>query len=379
MKKKILALLLASTMVFSLAACGDESASTTQGSESTSTSASDGGDTSSSASGSKGELNLLAWSGFDDEAIKKLEEMTGYTINYTQFSSLEEMETKVMSNSTQYDVAMCSDYVIEALVAQDELEEIDTSKLSNYQYLGEQYLSPSYDPDNKWSVPYSGGGIGILINRDAVDTEITSYADLWKPELEGQIAFTDDERMALCITNLVNGNDFNATDEAAIRAVGEKLTELLPNVHAFTYNDYKMLLNGEANILVIATGSEYKAAKEMDNWEFVIPSEGMHMFIDSYVVPKGANMDAAYAFIDAIISEEYLTRKGEDTNWGYGYCNTQVEQDAIDAGISEDLMQVAYPDVDPATTHYMANIGEASLIYDEVWTELKLAASSKMD
>ena len=61
MKKKILALLLASTMVFSLAACGDESASTTQGSESTPTSASDGGDTSSSASGSKGELNLLAW------------------------------------------------------------------------------------------------------------------------------------------------------------------------------------------------------------------------------------------------------------------------------------------------------------------------------
>ena len=42
-------------------------------------------------------------------------------------------------------------------------------------------------------------------------------------------------------------------------------------------------------------------------------------------------------------------------------------------------MQVAYPDVDSATTHYMANIGEASLIYDEVWTELKLAASSKMD
>ena len=185
--------------------------------------------------------------------------------------------------------------------------------------------------------------------------------------------------MALCIANLVNGNDFNATDEASIRAAGEKLTELLPNVHAFTYNDYKMMLNGEANVLVIATGSEYKAAKEMDNWEFVIPSEGMHMFIDSYVVPKGANMDAAYAFIDAIISEEYLTRKGEDTNWGYGYCNTQVEQDAIDAGISEDLMQVAYPDVDSATTHYMANIGEASLIYDEVWTELKLAASSKMD
>ncbi|MBO5281647.1 MAG: spermidine/putrescine ABC transporter substrate-binding protein [Lachnospiraceae bacterium] len=367
MKKRILALVMVAAMAAGLAGCGESPSPDASGAAE------------SSSSGEKGELNLLAWSGIDDEAIQKLEEMTGYTINYTQFSSLEEMETKVMSNSTQYDVAMCSDYVIEALVAQEQLEEIDTSRLSNYEYLGTQYLSPSYDPENKWSVPYSGGGIGILINRDAVDTEITSYADLWNPELQGQIAFTDDERMALCITNLVNGNDFNASDEEAIRAAGAKLEELLPNIHAFTYSDYKMILNGEANILVIATGSEYKAAKEMDNWEFVIPAEGMHMFIDSYVIPKGADMDAAYAFIDAIISEEYLTRKGEDTNWGYGYCNTKVEEAAIAAGISEELMQIAYPEVDSSTTHYMANIGEASLIYDEVWTELKLSAGSKME
>ncbi len=360
---KLTAIGLTASMVFAMTGCGSSSASDTE---------------KAAASSSGKEINLLAWSGIDDEAIQKLEDMTGYTINYTQFSSLEEMETKVMSNSTQYDVAMCSDYVIEALDQQGMLEKLDTSKIENYKYLGEQYLSPSYDPDNTLSVPYSGGGIGILVNRDKVSTDIKSYADLWNPELKGQIAFTDDERMALCITNLVNGNDFNATDEEQIRAAGEKLTELLPNIAAFTYNDYKMMLNGEANVLVIATGSEYKAAKEMDNWEFIIPEEGMHMFIDSYVVPKGANMDAAYAFVNAIISEDYLTRKGDETNWGYGYCNTQVEKDAIDAGVPEELMTIAYPDVDNSTTHYMENIGEASLTYDEVWTELKLSAGDKM-
>lgn len=367
MKKKFISKImvtgLVTSMVIAMSACGSKNADSQ----------------SASQTSDDGEINLLAWSGIDDEAIQKLEAMTGYNINYTQFSSLEEMETKVMSNSTQYDVAMCSDYIIEALNQQGMLEKIDTSKIENYQYLGEQYLSPSYDPDNTLSVPYSGGGIGILINRDAVSTEIKGYADLWSPELAGQIAFVDDERMALCITNLVNGNDFNTCDEAEIRAAGEKLTELLPNIAAFTYNDYKMMLNGEANVLVFATGSEYKAAREMSNWEFVIPEEGMHMFIDSYVVPKGADMDAAYVFLNAIISEEYLTRKGEDTNWGYGYCNTQVEQDAVNAGISEELMTIAYPDTDPSKTHYMANIGEASLIYDEVWTELKLSAGDKMN
>lgn len=361
--KKIFAFGLAFTMVMPMAACGSNTDSTS----------SDEADNKS-----KKEINLLAWSGIPDEGIQKLEEMTGYSINYTEFSSLEEMETKIMSNSVQYDVAMCSDYIITALADQGKLEEIDPSKLKNYEHIGESYLSPSFDPDNKWSVPYSWGGIGILVNRDAVDTPIESYADLWDSSLEDQIAFTDDERMALCITNLVNGNDFNTTDENEIRQAGEKLTELLPNIHAFTYNDYKLMLNGEANVLVFATGSEYKAAKEMGNWEFVIPKEGMHAFIDSYVIPKGANEDAAYAYIDAIISEEYLTRNGEETNWGYGYCNTLVKDDALKAGISSDLMDIAYPDVDSSSLHYMENIGDASLIYDEVWTEMKLSAGNKM-
>lgn len=357
MKKKVLSLVIVLGLaVSSLAGCGSKE----------------------TASDSK-EINMLAWSGIDDSAIEKLEELTGYTINYTSFSSLEEMQTKVMSKSAQYDVAMCSDYVIEALVAQDGLEEIDTSKISNYSKLGTGYLSPSYDPDNKWSVPYSGGGIGILVNRDNVTTEIKSYADLWNSELADQIVFTDDERMALCITNLVNGNDFNTQDESQIKAAGTKLEELMPNIHAFSYSGYKLMLNGEANVLVTASGDAYKAAKEMSNWEYINPSEGEHMFMDSYVIPKGANLDGAYAFINAIISTEYLTRKGEDTNWGYGYTNLEVEDAAKETGISEQLLKIAYPeDAVYSTAHYMESIGEASLIYDEVWTEVKLKAGTKI-
>lgn len=358
MRKKVIGFMLIAAMVCGLTACGGSS---------------------EEKSGSK-ELNLLAWSGIDDNAIEKLEELTGYSINYTSFSSLEEMETKVLSNSVQYDVAMCSDYIIEALVDQDELEEIDTSKIDNYSKLGEGYLSPSYDPDDKWSVPYSGGGIGILVNRDVITTEITSYADLWNSELEDQIVFIDDERMALCICNLVNGNDFNTTDEDEITAAGETLKDLLPNIHAFAYSGYKLMLNGEANILVTSSGDAYKAAKEMDNWEYINPSEGEHMYMDSYVIPKGADMDAAYAFINAVISEEYLTRNGDDTNWGLGYTNMDVEADALDAGISEELLSIAYPDTSVYdTAHYMENIGDASLTYDEVWAEVKLEAGSKIE
>jgi spermidine/putrescine-binding protein len=117
----------------------------------------------------------------------------------------------------------------------------------------------------------------------------------------------------------------------------------------------------------------------MKNWEYINPSEGEHMYMDSFVIPKGANMDAAYAFINTIISKEYLTRNGKDTNWGLGYTNLDVKADAKTSGISDNLLKIAYPDdAVYKTAHYMSNIGDASLTYDEVWSDVKLKASSKL-
>lgn len=322
-------------------------------------------------------MNLLAWEGIESDAIEELENLTGYKINYTPFMTLEEMMTKSTSNSVQYDAAMCSDYIIEALLAQNELEEIDTSKISNYEKIGAEFLSPSYDPDDKWSVPYSGGQIGIMINRDKVTTDIHSYADLWKPELAGQIAFTSDMRMAMSIANLVNGNDFNAADEAQILAAKNKLTELLPNVVSFEYMGTKPMLSGDVNILVTSSSAAYKVAKEPGNWEYVYPEEGMHRYMDSYVIPKGANMDAAYAFINAVISKEYLVRKGADTNFGNQYTNKEVLEEA---DLTEFEMSICYPPEEQyEKAHYMENIGDAALIYDECWTGLKLEAAGKLE
>jgi spermidine/putrescine transport system substrate-binding protein len=323
------------------------------------------------------ELNLLAWEGIESEQIETLERLTGYTINYTPFMTLEEMMTKCTSNSVRYDAAMCSDYIIEALLAQGGLEEIDTTRLSNYGKIGKEFLAPSYDPEDKWSVPYSGGQIGIMINRDKVTAPIASYADLWNPELKGQIAYTSDMRMAMCIANLVNGNDFNATDEAQIMAAKDKLAELLPNVVSFEYMGTNAMLGGDVNILVTSSSAAYKVSKEPGNWEYVYPSEGMHRYMDSYVIPKGANLDAAYAFIDAVISTEHLLRNGADTNFGNQYTNKDVLKDA---DLTDLQMSICYPPQEQYDkAHYMSNIGDAALIYDEAWTELKLESSGKLE
>lgn len=374
-RKPIHAFLVTAILASVLGGCGSSSTANTTEADSASGDTAAVSDTASKDSDKT--INLLAWEGIESDSIQQLEKLTGYKINYTPFMSLEEMMTKCTSNSVQYDVAMSSDYIIEALLAQDGLEEMDTSKITNYEKIGKEFLNPVYDPDNKWSVPYSGGQIGILINRDKVTAGIHSYADLWNPELKGQIGFTSDMRMAMCITNLVNGNDFNTTDEVQIRAAKDKLSELLPNIVSFEYMGTKAMLGGDVNILVTSSSAAYKVTKEPGNWEYIYPEEGMHRYMDSYVVPKGANMDAAYAFINAVISKEYLLRKGEDTNFGNQYTNKEVLKDA---NLTDLQMAICYPPEEQYTkAHYMENIGDAALIYDESWTELKLEAAGKLE
>jgi len=99
--------------------------------------------------------------------------------------------------------------------------------------------------------------------------------------------------------------------------------------------------------------------------------------MDSYVIPKGANMDAAYAFINAVISKEYLLRKGADTNFGNQYTNKEVLKDA---NLTDLQMSICYPPKEQyEKSHYMENIGDAAITYDESWTELKLEAAGKLE
>ena len=91
------------------------------------------------------------------------------------FDSNETMYTKLKTGGSTYDVIIPSDYMIARLIAEDMLEELDYSNIPNYALVDEAYKNTSYDPENKYSVPYTWGTVGVIYNKKSFPRAISAH------------------------------------------------------------------------------------------------------------------------------------------------------------------------------------------------------------
>ena len=164
-----------------------------------------GGSGTSGGASDAGSLNIFVWTEYVSEsAIKAFEEESGVKVNVSTYSSNEDLLAKLKSESEgTYDVILPSDYAVEYLIEQGELEELDKVKLPNLSNIDPAFLDEAYDPGNKYSVPYEGGVACIAVNTAMVDKDITSYDDLFDPSLAGQLVVLDDYRAVIGMTERI--------------------------------------------------------------------------------------------------------------------------------------------------------------------------------
>ena len=159
--KKWLAILLCAVMVLSLVACAKKDAAKEEGEEAADYSFADGDQYDKIG----GELNVLNWGEYiDPELISLFEKETGVKVNYTEMTSNEEMLIKLRSADNPYDMCFPSDYIIEKLIKDDLLMPLDMSKIPNKKNIADRMyeVTNTFDPGNKYSLPYMWGTVGIL-------------------------------------------------------------------------------------------------------------------------------------------------------------------------------------------------------------------------
>jgi len=104
------------------------------------------------------------------------------------------MYAKYKSGAVNYDVLIPSDYMIEKLIAENELLPLNFDNIPNAKYIDESFRNLGYDPENKYSVPYFWGTLGILYNKKMVQEEVDSWDILWDSKYKGQIIMMDSVR-----------------------------------------------------------------------------------------------------------------------------------------------------------------------------------------
>ncbi len=322
--------------------------------------------------GGAGELNIFVWTEYlPDSVVDKFEEETGIKVNVSTYSSNEDMLAKVKSEAAgAYDILQPSDYMVAQLISQGMLAELDFDQLPNFSHIGESYKNPSYDPGNKYSVPYMGGAGAIVVNKAKVDRDITSYADLFDPSLEGQLVVLDDFRAVIGMTNKALGYDMNETDPEKLAATSEKLAELKKNVVLYDSDSPKSaLISGDCAAGMIWSAEIAMAMEEVPSIEVVYPEEGAYLFFDNWVVTKDSpNYDSAMKWIDFMMDPENMAMVLEE--FPYLCANTDAIAIMGDAYSSNPAKN---PPADAiAKGSYVQNLESDVLeLYSDMWTKLK--------
>ena len=369
MKKGIALLLMLSTMLMSLTACGGENTSSQEASDSLAEESS----VSEPETLIGGEMNLYTWDGmFPQEILRAFEEETGVRINYSNFDYDEDMLAKLEeTQGGDYDFVIADDYILELVIAEGLAQKLDTSKLENYGNLNPVFMSQFYDPNNEYTVPY-GAGIPLIVYDPALtDVEITGYADLWNPALEDNVAITANYRVINGITLKTMGESFNTEDLDVIRQAGERLLELAPNIRVINdSNTQDFIVSGEVAAAFLYTSQVYMAMNAREDLKVVYPEEGLGFGIMAGFIPSDApNPDAAYAFIDFINRPENAAACFEYI--GY-YCTNKAAEEYI----SDEMREFIVLPEDAAEGEIVQNVSqEAEDLHAEIWNQFRAACA----
>ena len=260
-------------------------------------------------------LNIYCWSEYIPQPIiDEFAKETGVKVNVENYASNEEMLSKLAAGGGEYDIIQPSEYVIEALVKEKVLHPIDHSKIPNIKNIDPQFLNMSFDPGNKFSIPFMAGTVGIIVNTDLVKDEIKGYADVFKPANKGKIVVLDDAREIVSWAFLSNGININQVTEKNLNKIKPVLEQWLPLVKVYDSDSPKTaLLNGDVSLGVVWGGEGAILLNKNKKFRWVIPSEGTHLFIDSLAIPKTAkNVENAEAFMNFILRPEISKQISEE-------------------------------------------------------------------
>jgi spermidine/putrescine transport system substrate-binding protein len=322
----------------------------------------------------KQTLVVVNWKDYgsdDPELLKGFEESCNCKVVHEYMASEEELLTRVKTGGVgKLDVILPNASILPVAIQEGLLEEIDVTKLENYQYINDTFKNiPENSKDGKvYAIPWVWGSTSIAYNTDLIKEEIDSVNVLWDEKYKGQIAFRDDFNDAVMLAAIATNQD--PAKPADLAAIKQKLIEQKPLNRTYwkTGDEFsKLFANKQIAVGVMWSGQAAKMKKEGQPIKYVIPKEGAIGWVDNWAIVKNSpNKELAMKFIDYMIGKKFQTdwvNKG-----GPAPVNTQVV-DKLDPAFVQEL------GLDQETISKLFFISyhteEEKKAWNELWHEVK--------
>jgi spermidine/putrescine transport system permease protein len=316
------------------------------------------------------ELNLFGWSEYVPQSVLEgFTKATGIKVNFETYSSNEELLSKLVAGAGNYDVIQPSDYTAEVMIRQRLLAPLDKAKLPNLKNIDAAMLTRPHDPQSRFTVPYMSGTVGIVVNTEKIKAPIKGYKDVFQPQFKDRIVVLNDSRELVTWALYTQGLPINTITSANLAKAKPLLANWVKLVKVFDSDSPKTpLLNGDVDLGIVWSGEAAILWNTDKKFQYIIPAEGAHQFIDVLAIPTGAkNKDHAHKLIDYILRPE-VSKLISDA---FPYNNPNFEARKL---LSREALAnpASYPPPG-AKLETFRDIGRAAADIDKLVTDLKSA------
>lgn len=311
----------------------------------------------------------------EPEILDMFEEETGIKVEYEEYITPENMYTKYKAGAIDYDLICTSDYMIEKLINEDEVLELNFDNIPLTEHLEKTYFDfcKSFDPENKYTLPYFFGTVGILYNKEVVDeSKVDSWDILWDESYSGKIIMADSVRDSFMVAEKRLGYSLNTTDDDKLREAQNLLIEQKPLVYSYLVDEAQDEMIAEnAAMAVVYSGEAGLALEYNDKLAFSVPKEGSNMWIDAWFMPKSAkHIENAEKFLNFLCRED-IARLNFDYVY-YATPNMQVKE-SLDTELQENTTIFPPKEVLDNCEVLKPLDDETTMRYNLYWKEIKSA------
>lgn len=315
----------------------------------------------------------------ESERIMQLTGGKKVKLNYTTYSSNEDLYTKLASKTVSYDIVIPSDYMIAKLIKEGLIQKIDVSKIENYKNIDEKFTNLFYDPANEYSVPYTYGTVGIIYNTKRVaeeDAAEQSWSLMWNEKYKNDILQFKNPRDAFATAIFYEGNSVNSTDTTVWDSAVDLLKQQKPILQGYVMDEvFNDMESGTAAVAAYYAGDFLTMYENNEDLAFYYPKEGTNVYVDAMCVPANAkNPELALEFINFMLTESAGIANSEAIYYASPNKLVSTNEDYIAAmeEVHEDAMNIIYG-YDDSKMQYFEGLPDDTLNYmNSLWEKLMI-------
>ena len=311
-------------------------------------------------------------------------------VNYSTFSSNEDMYAKIDSGAVAYDIIIPSDYMIERMIKNNLIRPLDMTLIPNYQNIDERFKGENvyYETDAKegeiYSVPYFYGMIGVIYNTGIVaedDEDLGSWSLMWDADYQGDILQFNNSRDAFGTALYYLQYDVNEATPEQWKEALELLKAQKSVVQGYVMDEiFNKMKSNSAAVAAYYAGDYLSMYEDNDSLSFFYPKEGTNSYVDAMCIPANSkNYELANIYINFMCSEEIARMNAEYTYYASPVTTVVQNEEYREymESVHEDAMEILYGEMSTSvqTQAYLDLTPESHTLLNSLWEELKVESS----